>query len=141
MNDLIDSSVLVAAMVQSELHHEACAGLLDQGGLCLYAHGISETFNTLTGGRLPVRLPASFACQLLEEDYLPGLKIVSLTPRDQLAALREAESRGVRGAAIFDYLHLIAARKVRAPRIHTLNLSHFRAFRREGDPEIVSPSQ
>lgn len=56
-----------------------------------------------------------------------------------LAAMREAESRGVRGGAIFDYLHLAAARHAGAQRFYTLNVSNFRAFYREGDPEIVHP--
>ena len=39
------------------------------------------------------------------------MKTVSLTERDVMAALARAESRGVRGGAVYDYLHLVAARK------------------------------
>jgi hypothetical protein len=45
----------------------------------------------------------------------------------------------VRGGGIYDYLHLVAARKAKAARIYTLNLSNFRAIYRPGDPEIVHP--
>jgi hypothetical protein len=53
--------------------------------------------------------------------------------------MREAESRGVRGGAIFDYLHLVAARKAKVQKLYTLNVSNFVAFHRAGDPEILSP--
>jgi hypothetical protein len=53
--------------------------------------------------------------------------------------MRETEARGVRGGAVFDYLHLAAARKAKAARFYTLNVSHFRSFHRPGDPEIVHP--
>jgi hypothetical protein len=76
---------------------------------------------------------------VIEEDYLPCLAITSLTPTEIVRAMREAESHGVRGGGIFDYLHLVAARKARAARLCTLNVSNVRAFHRAGDPEIVHP--
>jgi len=139
MSDCIDTSVLVAAMVATEAHHAKCAALLNRKGTGIYTHGLAETFSTLTGGKKPFRMPAVLAAALIEEDYLPDLTTTSLTSAEMLRAMREAESRGVRGGAIFDYLHLVAARKAKAARLYTLNLSHFRAFHRPGDPEIVHP--
>ena len=138
MNALIDTSVLVAAMVASEDHHQRCNKLLDSAGLGMFAHGLAETFSTLTGGR-KFRMPAALASSLLEQDYVPCFEAVTLTPMEMLRAMREAEPRGVRGGAIFDYLHLCAARKAKVPKLYTLNISNFLAFHRAGDPEIVSP--
>jgi hypothetical protein len=45
----------------------------------------------------------------------------------------------LRSGAIYDYLHLVAARKAGAARLYTLNVSDFRSFHRPGDPEIVHP--
>lgn len=140
MKGLIDTSVLVAAIYSEEDHHEECADLLDHAELSISAHGLNETFSTLTGGRRSIRMPPSAAVALLESDYLPGMALLSLPPKQQLAALRDAESRGVRGGAVFDYMHLVAARHAKLPRLYTLNLSHFQAFRRDGDPEIVHPA-
>ncbi|RFC48373.1 MAG: putative nucleic acid-binding protein, contains PIN domain [Verrucomicrobia bacterium] len=139
MTALIDTSVLVAAIYADEIHHEACSDLLDQPGLAFYSHGVNEAFSTLTGGRQSIRMSPDTAMSLLEGDYLPGLRLVTLPLNRQIAALREAEKRGVRGGAVFDYMHLVAARHIKAPKLYTLNLSHFRAFHRNGDPEIVSP--
>ncbi len=139
MIEAIDTSVLVAAIVATEPHHPECDALFNRRDLVLYSHGVSECFSTLTGGRKSFQLRPSLAIDLMEEDYLKGLGVITLTPTEMLRALREAESRGVRGGAVFDYLHLVAARKAKAARFHTLNVSHFRAFHRPGDPEIVHP--
>ena len=139
MNSVIDTSVLVAAMISSEDHHDSCRRLVAQKGAGIYAHGIAETFSTLTGGKRAFRLHPGIAAELLDGDFVPRLSIVTLTPTEMLHAIREAEGRGVRGGAIFDFLHLVAARKARATRFYTLNISHFNAFHRTGDPEIMHP--
>ncbi len=56
-----------------------------------------------------------------------------------LRAMPEAELRGVRGGAIFDYLHLVATRKAKAGRLYTLNVAHFHAFYRPSDPVVLHP--
>lgn len=135
----IDTSMLVAAMVADESHHAACGHLLDSGKMGIYSHGIAETFSTMTGGRKALRLTADATMEILEGDFLPCLEVTSLTPTEMVKAMRESQERGVRGGAIFDYLHLRAARKARVARFYTLNLANFRAFHRHGDPEIVHP--
>jgi predicted nucleic acid-binding protein len=139
MTDFVDTSVLVAAIVSTEEHHRACDALMNRSGLGIYAHGIAEAFSTLTGGRRSIRMNADLAVQIIEDDYLPLLTVAPLTPAEMLRAMRDAEGRGVRGGGIFDYLHLVAARKAKARRIYTLNVSNFRAFHRAGDPEIAHP--
>jgi predicted nucleic acid-binding protein len=139
MSAAIDTSVLVAAMVATENHHEACGRLLDREKLSIYAHGLAEAFSTLTGGRRPFRMSAGLAVSIIDEDYLPILAVTSLSPAQMLRAMRAAESRGVRGGAVFDYLHLVAARQAGATRFYTLNLSNFVSFQRGDDPEIVHP--
>ncbi len=137
--DFIDTSILVAAIITTERGHETCGHLLDSGRFGMYQHGVAETFSTLTGGRQSLRLSPSLAVDVIEGDYLPDITITALTPAEMLRALRDAENRGVRGGAVYDYLHLVAARKAKAARFYTLNLAHFLALRREGDPDIVVP--
>lgn len=135
----IDTTVLVAALVSTESRHEACAAILNEMPLGIYSHGLSETFSVLTGGRLGFRLPTVAVAQQLSATIAPLLNVVSLTTDEILSAFADAESRGVRGGAIFDYLHLVAARKAGAHHLYTLNLRHFLAFRVSGDPEILLP--
>jgi predicted nucleic acid-binding protein len=137
----IDTSVLVAAIIESEPYHAECRSLVAKGGCHLYAHGLAETFSTLTGGKKDFRLSASVVAAMLGDHFAPRLSITALTPAEMLRAMGETESRGVRGVAIFDYLHLVAAWKAKADRVFTLNVSNFRAFHRAGDPAIVHPAE
>jgi len=56
-----------------------------------------------------------------------------------LAALRLAKQHGVRGGAVYDFMHRVAARKADAKVLFTLNLTDFQALSREGDFEIRRP--
>jgi predicted nucleic acid-binding protein len=139
MSDFADTSILVSSLVPDDPDHEACDRLLAAGELRIYLHAIAETFSTLTGGRESFRVDPATAARLIEESILPFVVPVSLSAREMLHAVQSAHSRGVRGGAIYDYLHLTAARKARADQVYTLNLRHFRSFHRPGDPEIVQP--
>jgi predicted nucleic acid-binding protein len=139
MSGAADSSVSVEAMVAGLPHHDACRRLLEEGQLHANLHALSETFSTLTGGRLGTRIPAQTAVELIAHDLLPFVTFHALDGDEIMGAFRESQSRGVRGGAIHDYLHLVAARKAGAQQFYTLNISDFRSFHREGDPAIVHP--
>jgi predicted nucleic acid-binding protein len=135
----LDSSVIVSALCAGDPDHDACRKVLLAHRPTVLAHAFAETFSTLTGGRLGYRVPASDAAKLLRQQIAPKLSNIPLDESDLLTAFEEAELRGVRGGAIYDYLHLVAARKAGAKRFYTLNLSDFLSFHRPGDPEILSP--
>ena len=136
---LLDSSVILASLDPDEPAHTACAALVTQGGHSLYVHALAETFSILTGGQRTRRVDAGVAVQLLDESVLPFVQTISLTGKDVMAALRDGRARGVRGGAVYDYLHLVAARKAGVERIVTLDLRHFRALARAGDPRVEGP--
>lgn len=136
----LDSSVLIAALVESENHHEECDVLLDLPDINALGHAFVETFTYLTGGRLLPRMQGDEVVELFSISLLPTVSPIILTFEETLAAMKDARSRGIRGGAIYDYLHLAAARKIHAERLYTLNVSDFRAFWRVGDPEIVHPA-
>lgn len=139
MKSALDSSVIVAALCAGDPDHAACRMLLLSGRHSVFAHAFAETFSTLTGGRLGFRVPATDAAMLLREQVAPKLLSVHLDADSLLTAFGETEARGVRGGAIYDYLHLFAARKAAAKQFFTLNLGDFLSFERPGDPEILSP--
>lgn len=137
----LDSSVLVGSLVEDEPSHDLCLELLRRKDLTSWTHALAETFATLTGGRLGIRVPSAIATQLINESLLPRLQFVELSAAETMAAIGMSESAGVRGGAIFDYLHLIAARKSAAKYLYTLNVRHFAALSRSGDPRIESPGR
>jgi predicted nucleic acid-binding protein len=139
MSVLLDSSVLVAWLAPDEDRHEECLALLLQRGNVVHAHAFLETFSTLTGGRLGVKVDADFATKLLSETVLPRVQVIELGIAELLDALRLARKQGVRGGGVYDYMHLVAARKAKADILYTINLSDFEHLHREGDPEIRRP--
>ncbi len=139
MKSALDSSVIVSALCAGDPDHDACRKVLLAGRHSVIAHAFAETFSTLTGGRLGIRVPSADAAQLLRQQIAPKLRNIPLDADDLLTAFEEAEVRGIRGGAIYDYLHLVAARKAGAKKFFTLNLSDFLSFHRPGDPEILSP--
>jgi predicted nucleic acid-binding protein len=139
MKSALDSSVIVSALCAGDPDHEACRRVLAAGRHSVFTHSLAETFSTLTGGRLGFRVPAADASNLLRRQIAPKLRIISLEADDLLSACEEAQARGVRGGAIYDYLHLAAARKAGVKRLFTLNLDDFLSFHRPGDPEILLP--
>lgn len=139
MSALLDSSVLVAALTPDEERHAESLDLLMQGGNFVHYHAFLETFSTLTGGRLGVRADANFVARLLRETVLPRVEVLRLEMAELMEAIESARQHGVRGGAIYDYMHLVAARKANADTLYTLNLGDFVHLRREGDPEIRRP--
>ena len=131
--------MIVAALDGDDPDHAACRTLLLSAKFSIHADALSESFATLTGGRLAIRVPATEAASLLRKWVAPRLAVTALEAGNVLRAFEESSARGVRGGAIYDYLHLVAARKARAPTLYTLNISDFQAFHRSGDPKIVHP--
>jgi predicted nucleic acid-binding protein len=135
----VDTSVIAAALMEHEPQHGACRQLLEHHRPSAWVHLISEIFATLTGGRHGWRLLPTVASQLVDLNLLPRLRFAELSAADISAALHDAQALGVRGGAVYDYLHLVAARKAGAHRFYTLNVRHFAAVARHGDPEISLP--
>ena len=139
MKQARDTSVIVAALDGQDPAHAACRTLLLSAKFAVWSHALTETFSTLTGGRLGIRINPAVAASILRDKVAPRLAITSLLESDLLSGYENAEARGVRGGAVYDYLHLLAAKKSGASRIYTLNVTDFRAIHRPGDPQIAHP--
>jgi len=136
----LDTSVLLASLDADEGQHAACDRLVAAGGHGVSAHALAETFSILTGGRQGRRLKPGLAARLIEQSVLPFVKLCTLSGPDLMAALNECETRGVRGGAVYDWLHLAAARKAGAEVLYTLDMRDFQALVQPGDPVIAAPS-
>ncbi len=139
MSASLDTSILLASLRADEPAHERCATLLESGGHRVYLHALAETFASLTGGQHGRRIDAASALRLLNESILPFVDTVALTQREMLAVFGEARARGVRGGAVYDALHLAAARKVGARALVTLDARDFTAIATPADPPIETP--
>lgn len=82
----------------------------------------------MTSGRLEVQLTPAEATQVIDANIVGRLQIIDLRLTDYQRALRNSQAVGARGGAIFDMLHLQAARRGAASRILTINVRHFQVF-------------
>ncbi len=135
----IDTSVIIAALDGGDPDNSSSRKLLLSGKFFVHAHALAEAFSTLTGGRLAVRLSATDAASILRQHVAPRLVVIALDASDLLTAFDESTQRGIRGGAIYDFLHLAAARKAGAAAIYTLDTDDFLGFRLLGDPEVRHP--
>lgn len=126
MRAYFDSSALIAAFVEEEAHHaRAAESLVDATDGFTCQHTLAEVFGTLTGGRLGLQLSPMEATQMINANVVGKLDVLPLTVNDYMTALKESQGVGARGGAVFDMLHLQAARRGRAGRIYTINVRHF----------------
>ena len=116
-------------MVEEEEHHDAALkALASSADAFTSTHAIAETFATLTSGRLEVQLTPDEATEVIDANIVRRLKVVELGLSDYQQAMRNSQTVGARGGAIFDMLHLQAARRGAAKRILTINVRHFQIF-------------
>ncbi len=134
-----DSSVLIASLVVRDPHHQASVAVLDDYRPFVHRHALVETFSTLTGGRLGFRMPPDAIARLIRESILPWVRTTELNDVELIEAMSVSRDLGVRGGAIYDFLHLCAARKVGASRLYTTDVNDFKSFHRHGDPDIIHP--
>ena len=134
-----DSSVLIASLVGKDPHHQASVAVLEKYRPFVHRHALVETFSTLTGGRLGFRMSTDEIAQLIRESILPWVRTTELDDAELIEAMSVSQDRGVRGGAIYDFLHLCAARKAGASRLYTEDVNDFKSFHRPGDPEILHP--
>lgn len=144
MKFFFDTSVLVAAAVQTHRHHVAGFAAFRQviNGThsgAVSTHGLAETFSTLT--RLPVVPPIhpSEAYRYVIETILTHCETIALTEKDYLAILEAGAKVGTRGGSIYDAIHLHCAEKAHCDRIYTFNLTDFVRIAPQLQNKIVSP--
>ena len=140
MIEFFDSTVLIAAMLEDEDRHDACAQALDSAiGAYAALHSAAECYATLTGGKLGFQLSPSDASQLIRHNIYERLTLVDLTSDEYIRMIDQAGPSGARGGAIYDLLILACARKVEATKIYTLNDRHFRALSKDISDKIAIP--
>lgn len=130
MNAYWDSSAIVSGALEPAVRHA-----LNSTRPWCRPHALAEVFSTLTGSRLGFRIDPASASELIA-GIAANLRFVELTTDETLLALAAAQSRGVRGGRIHDFLHAQAARKAGCSRLVTLNLSDFQGL----DPDLVIES-
>ncbi|EFL51637.1 PilT protein domain protein [Solidesulfovibrio fructosivorans JJ]] len=143
MKALFDTSVLVAALVQSHPQHQrAFAWYLKcrRGELemLVAAHGLAETYASLTVYPARPRISPRSAAMLLQASVLGVCSVITLDCRDYVAAMESVARIGRGGGSIYDALHVVAARKGGAELVLSFNRKHFEPLV-GSDQQFVEP--
>ena len=117
-----DSSALVDA-----IHDSRIGGMALEPEQFTRPHALAETFSALTGGRMPIRYLPDDAAALVEE-ITKNFSFVQLSADEVKFALHQAQTRGVRGGRVHDWLHAVAAKKSGAKELLTNNFTDFDGF-------------
>jgi len=130
MRILLDTSVLVAAMVEAHPAHEQGLAWLkrvtdgaDKG--LVAAHSVAELYAVLT--TLPVHPPISplDARRLIQHNVTEKFEIVFLSDQDYIQVIEHLAALGIIGGATYDALILRAAANANVDLVVTLNAKDF----------------
>jgi predicted nucleic acid-binding protein len=138
---LFDTSVLMAAVREADLRHEASHKLLMQfvprEASCA-AHSLAELYASLTGMNPPNRLRPEHA-ELILNQFRADLKCIVLTADEVFQAIQRTAALKLPGGIIYDALILACARKAQAEKIYTWNARHFKMVAPDLASRIVTP--
>ncbi|MCX7838723.1 MAG: PIN domain-containing protein [Anaerolineae bacterium] len=144
MKILLDTSILVAAMVEAHPAHEQGLAWLkrvtsgrDKG--IVAAHSLAELYAILT--TLPVHPPISpsDAQQLIKHNIAERLEIVSLSDQDYIQTVEHLAALGIVGGATYDALILRAAVNAQVDLVVTLNPKDFQRVHPDLADKIIAP--
>ena len=144
MKVLLDSSVLVAAMVEAHPDHGRSLPWLQRAGrgeleLVVAAHSLAETYAVLTQLPLRPRISPALAGALIARNVIGHARVVALTARDYTAVIARLASTGVAGGTTYDALIARAAEKAKCDRLLTWNRDHFLRCWPDGAERIATP--
>lgn len=144
MKALLDTSVLVAAIIEAHPEHARCFRWLQSAvngdfEFVICQHTVAELYAVLTSLPLSPRIGADTARRMLRDNVLSHATLIELDGRDYEAVVGEMAELGVGGGAVYDGLIAHAAKKIRADRLLTLNVKHFRRVLPNAPPMIQLP--
>jgi predicted nucleic acid-binding protein len=140
---LFDTSVLVAALIDSHRHHGRSLKALQEvksgkiKGL-ISQHTVAELYSSLTSYPANPRLSPAAAESLIAENVLKDFQIVELKRRDYQETIKRVRERNLHGGVIYDALILQAALKKKARQVYTWNVGDFQRLAKD-EIEISEP--
>jgi predicted nucleic acid-binding protein len=127
---LFDTSVLVAAMVETHSSHVLALTAVqaviggDETGI-VSTHSLAELYSTLTRMPLRPRIDGPTAWRMIERTVTQHFDLVSLDAADYAEVLKRLSTEGLVGGIVYDAVIARAAEKADAERIWTLNAADF----------------
>jgi predicted nucleic acid-binding protein len=116
MKRYLDSNVIVAGLIESHAHHEACFPWIQHGRPQASLHSKLEVYNALTRA---YGIPPDAASGMIQS-------IDAITWNEPSAGdYDETLASGVTGPQIYDAFHCATAERLKVAQIVTINERHF----------------
>lgn len=140
---VLDSSVLVAAMIANHSHYLPSLKAIqkieeDRNKGIIASHTLAECYATLTA--LPTASPISSlqACEMIEKNILKIFDVIDLTLKDYQQVLKRVAAKNLRSGVIYDALIFQVALKKKASLLLSWNVKDFERVS-GGEIEIKTP--
>jgi predicted nucleic acid-binding protein len=144
MRVLVDTSVLVPALIATHSAHSVAAPWLDRATdgtyeLIVSGHNLAETYAVLTRMKVRPPLKPKTVLGLIEENICAVAGVVTLSADDYRSVLQNVASAGLAGGVIYDALIAQAAIVAGADHILTLNGRDFSRLWPGAANRVISP--
>lgn len=144
MKVLLDTSVLVAAMVEVHPGHAQALPWLQRAKrkevtAVVACHSLAELYAVLTALPVQPRILPSTAWRLIQENILGTLDVIPLSSDDYQSVLEHLFQTGIVGGAIYDTLIAYTASKAKVDYLVTFNEQDFRRVWPALSEKIIAP--
>jgi predicted nucleic acid-binding protein len=141
---LFDTSIIIAALVESHPKHEIAFPWLKQAKtktfeLVIASHTLAELYAVLSTLPIKPRISPAVAWRLIHENIEAVSKVISLTSSEYSAVVKRLSTSGLKGGIVYDALIAKVAQKAGVKRLLTFNSDHFKRVWPEGENVIVTP--
>jgi predicted nucleic acid-binding protein len=128
----LDTGILVRALLTDHPQHDACVKVVGNDAVSS-CHALAEVFNTLTGF---FKIPNDTASEMIVS-LIGAMAFEVISQADYMIVIEEARRRGVQGGIVYDAIHAQVARRLKAEKIVSYNVTNFRHV--APDLEVVLP--
>ncbi len=130
MKTLFDTSIIIAALVESHPMHARAFPWLKRAKakefeLVIASHTLAELYAVLSTLPIKPKISSAVAWRLIHENIETISKIVSLTPAEYCAAVKQISESGLTGGIVYDALIAKVAQKAKVERLLTFNSKDF----------------
>ncbi len=144
MKTLFDTSVIIAALVESHPMHGRAFPWLRQAKskdfeLVVAGHTLAELYAVLSSLPLKPKISPAVAWRLVNENIIGVSKIVSLTAVEYRDVIKKISESGLIGGIVYDALIARVAQKAKVQRLLTLNSKHFKLVWPTAEQIILNP--
>ena len=144
MKILLDTSVLVAALVSAHPEHTRALPWLqriaagNEAGVAA-AHTLAELYAILTTLPVQPRISPKAAAELIKRNVIDTCEVVSLSPEGYGALVEHLSGIGIVGGATYDAIIPRVAEEQQVDQVVTFNVKDFRRVNPGMADRIVAP--